>query len=110
MLTVEEIDKAVWLREVGTLDGYTSAGGAWEELIWGLDDQFLVINGVKYPYKIVEDKTEGSWAYDTRITIEVNGQYFTKEGYYQSHIGNEWDGDLYESFPTEVTTVEYLPR
>lgn len=110
-LTVEDVEKAVWVREVGTLDGFEGdAGVAWEELTWGLDDQFLVINGVKYPYEIVEQVLDGTWEYDTRLTIKVNGQYFTKTGYFQSHIGNDWDGGTVETFPTEVTTVEYLPR
>lgn len=44
---------------------------------------------------------------NANVTFKVGDQFFTKEGWYQSHYGYEYDGDFYESFPTEKITYTY---
>lgn len=48
---------------------------------------------------------EGSTA---NITIRVGDQFFTKEGWYQSHYGYEYDGDFYETQPRARTVIDYV--
>ncbi len=39
--------------------------------------------------------------------IKVGDQFFKKTGYYASHYGSEWDGDLTEVRPVEKTVTVY---
>lgn len=80
---------------------------------WGYASQ-LTINGVDYPIEWVEHSTTGrDWDYTGtlkavfKINDDGNERFFAKEGYNQSHYGNEWDGDFYECRPVEVTKTDY---
>ncbi len=59
------------------------------------------------------EATGGSTDFDSSgdmyvvIRSERTGQLFRKDGWYQSHSGSEWDGDLYEVKPVERTVVFY---
>lgn len=45
---------------------------------------------------------------DRWVVFKVGTQLFRKNGYYQSHDGTYWDGDLYEVEPREVVRTEYV--
>lgn len=47
---------------------------------------------------------EGSAA---SVVFKVGDQLFKKDGYYQSHYGYDWDGDLYEVEAFEKTVTDY---
>lgn len=69
----------------------------------------IVLNGVEY--KITQkDQTggmdEGSAA---SVVFEIDGRHFRKSGYYASHYGYDWDGDLEEVEPFEKTVTDYRP-
>lgn len=57
--------------------------------------------------------TGGSTDYDSSggmyvvLRSERTGQLFRKEGWYQSHSGSEWDGDVYEVQAREKTVTVY---
>lgn len=74
------------------------------------EDAYLTIKGEPVPAKCVETTggmDEGSSA---SATYQIGDQFFTKEGYYASHYGYDWDGSFYESTPTPVTTTVYKRR
>lgn len=43
------------------------------------------------------------------VVIKVGTQYFRKDGYYLSHDGSYWDGDVVEVRPIEKTITVYEP-
>lgn len=44
---------------------------------------------------------------DVWIVIEINGRFFKKSGYHESHYGTDWDGTLDEVKPREATVTVY---
>lgn len=49
--------------------------------------------------EIVAKHEGGEYGYATFIVFKVGTQYFRKEGFYQSHYGNDWDGSFEEVQP-----------
>lgn len=87
-LTVSEVEDALRLADI-----------SWWELAY--EDHVtdhLVIHGEVYPLSVEDSKVghEGDWETSTYVVINVGDQYFRKTGYYASHHGGEWDGDLTE--------------
>ena len=67
----------------------------------------LDIDGEKVDYTVVNETGGMDKGSNASVTIKIGDQYFTKEGDYQSHYGYEWDGDCYESLPTEIPIIEF---
>ena len=49
----------------------------------------------------------GVGATDIWVVIEIDGRYFKKTGYHQSHDGTYWDGAVTEVRPQEKTITVY---
>lgn len=57
----------------------------------------IEVNGEQAPIEVVEDHGGGEGSGEARwVVIKVGTQYFKKDGYYASHYGSEFDGDLKE--------------
>ena len=67
----------------------------------------LDIDGEKVDYTVVNETGGMDKGSNASVTIKIGDQYFTKEGDYQSHYGYEWDGECYESLPSEVLIIEF---
>lgn len=74
----------------------------WDELEYNVPEA-LEIDGVTYPVELLNSQTgeEGDYEIGTYIVIKVGDQTFRKTGYYQSHVGNDWDGPFREVVPVE---------
>ena len=82
------------------------------------DDEYFSWSEVRYGGYEFEDGTklehvdshggegEGDEAW---VVFRVGDQLFMKTGYYTSHYGFEWDGDLEEVEAYEKTVTDYRP-
>lgn len=52
---------------------------------------------------------EGSAEYIWQVW-KIGDQYFKKEGYYMSHHGSEWDGEIFEVVPFEKTVTDWKTK
>lgn len=79
-------------------------GAGWGEFVH--EGGPVVIDGVLLEAKVVHTtggEDEGSYA---SSTFQIGDQYFRKSGYYASHYGYDWDGELEEVRPVQkVVTV-----
>lgn len=101
----QHIKKFLEENEYSTLEDLLD----WSELgyeLKGTTEQ-LVINGESVNVTCVQQLGGMDKGTKANITFKVGDQFFTKEGWYQSHYGYEYDGDFYESSPTEVVTYKY---
>lgn len=79
----------------------------WEEL--GGGPGTVVINDRKYDWKCVASiGGEGEGDYRA-IVFSIDSRLFRMSGYYASHYGTEWDGDLEEVEAYEKTVTDYRP-
>lgn len=80
--------------------------GSWSEFGWG--DIDVDIDGVTYSAKSVQriGGSEGSGEY-AAVIFSIDGRTFRKEGYYASHYGTDWDGELEEVESYEKTVIDY---
>lgn len=79
----------------------------WDGLEYG--SGAVVINDRKYDWKCVASVGgEGEGEYRA-LVFSIDGRLFRKEGYYASHWGTEWDGDLEEVEEYEKTVTDYRP-
>lgn len=85
-LTAEQVEQAI-LDETGNY--------AWNNLGWDIKNS-LVVDGESYEFEVVDTQNDGEWGYETYVVMRVGNQYFRKSGYYESHYGNDWDGDFEE--------------
>jgi hypothetical protein len=91
-----------WLK-----DGQNWAGGLFvradNRLVLDIDGvtEYAEFEGGKMPS---EGGGEEVWA-----VVKVGTQYFRKEGYYASHYGTDWDGDVTEVTPTPKMVTFYEP-
>ena len=100
--TTAEIDDAIASSEDGIYneetDTYDGSVPCWEELSWS--DK----GGKKFEITLRGEKVEGEVAAaqggcegggeSIWCVVKVGDQFFKKTGYYASHYGTEWDGDV----------------
>lgn len=85
-------------------------GSAWDynEEWQGENRLLLDIDGVQEYAEYVDGKPAEEGGGETIFAIfKVGDQYFRKDGYYLSHDGSYWDGDLFEVHPTQKTVTVY---
>jgi hypothetical protein len=83
----------------------------WSELAYDLGKpQPITIAGIQTEIQCVEQLGGMDKGTNANVTFKVGNQYFTKEGWYQSHYGHEYDGDFYEAEPVEKVVVEYQKK
>lgn len=71
------------------------------------EGRLLFDDGTDGYFKVVDTKEIGGLeGLDTTITWQVGDRFYSKEGAYFSHYGNDWDGDFYESKPVKVTAYK----
>lgn len=110
MSTVEQIKQELQAWNEGQGDYYKVQNAIVEEL-WewtdggGRTKSFEIPSGT---VTLVEDHGGGEGDGETRfIVIKVGEQLFQYNGYYSSWDGTEWDDDLYEVEPYDVTVTQY---
>jgi hypothetical protein len=100
--TVKEIQEAF---DAGWDDEkYGHCSNEWKEF------DCLILRGEKVP--VVEVESAGGMDMGTTayVIFKVKDQFFQKDGWYQSHYGYEWDGQLYEVEPYEKTVTDYRKK
>jgi hypothetical protein len=78
----------------------------WSDIAYG-SEGIATINGEEYHWQLIESfggMDKGSYA---AVVFEVGDRLFRKEGFYQSHYGYDWDGDLCEVEAYERTVTDY---
>lgn len=99
--TTEEIENAVAEREEG--DG-------WFDLDWAENGHKVkvTLQGEETEVEKVDGKpsAEGGGEH-VYIILKAGDQFFEKTGYYASHYGTDWDGDVTEVRPVEKTMTVY---
>lgn len=93
-LTAKQVEDAINAQE--EIEG-------WD---WGYENT-LTTNGVVLDVEWVAETggmDEGSYA---SHVFKINDQLFKKEGYYASHYGYDWDGDLFEVESFTKTVTDY---
>lgn len=93
-------------------------GGEYESEFWHnlandyLLDEYckLYIGGDFIVPEVIESKTgsDGDWETSVYVIFKVGDKVFKKDGRYASHMGTDWDGDLYEVKPKEVQVVDWV--
>lgn len=87
-------------------DGWSSVD-SWSS--FGYSNGKVTIDGDEYEWEYVENiGGEGEGEYRA-VVFRVGDQLFRKEGYYQSHYGSDWDGNLEEVEAFEKTVTDYRP-
>lgn len=114
--TLQDVDSAMENEQFETFsqwraDHYKSDGWSsieendWYELSSGTGR--VTLNDAEYQWSSVEFiGGEGQGEY-TAVIFEIDGRLFRKEGYYASHYGADWDGDLEEVEAYEKTVTDY---
>ncbi len=67
----------------------------------------VIIDGRAVIVKVHGKSRLGDGATEVWIAVEIEGRYFKKSGYHQSHYVTEWDGSLEEVSPQEKTVTVY---
>lgn len=82
---------------------------SWDELAWEAehDRAKVTINDVEYLISKVHETGGMDKGSDACYVFKIGQVYIKKEGFYASHYGNDWDGDLYQVEPFEKTIVDY---
>lgn len=87
-----------------------SWGSSWDYNEEWVGDNRLVldIDGVQEYAEYIDGKPAEEGGGETIYAIfKVGDQFFRKDGYYLSHDGQYWDGDLYEVTPQVKTITVY---
>ena len=104
-------NKAEHIKQFLEINEYSSLEDLldWSELGYELKNSIeqLIVDGEPTTVTCVQQLGGMDKGTTADVTFKVGDQFFTKEGWYQSHYGYEYDGDFYESFPTEVVTYKY---
>lgn len=79
----------------------------WNELYLPITE--LVFEGETVDVKLVHETGGMDKGSSASMTFKIGDQFFTKEGYYASHYGYDWDGPFFESKPIKKVITEYVP-
>lgn len=106
--TSEEIEVAVTGFYNDTTEEFIEGiEESWSEIAYGDGPETLTLRGEEVPLVHVtqvggQGEGENIWC-----VFQLGDQLFRKEGYYASHYGSDWDGDLYECEVVERTVKFY---
>lgn len=68
----------------------------------------IQIGGETFPFSVVEEFGGEDMGSHTHVVFVVGAnQYFKKSGYYASHHGTDWDGDLRKVKPVKKTITVF---
>jgi hypothetical protein len=96
--TAREVDQEIAHRE------------GWDNLVYKTDGYLTAVLLQNEPVvltKVASKNSDEETDSAVWVVVRVGGQYFRKEGYYQSHYGTEWDGSVHEVWPKEKTVTVY---
>lgn len=107
--TAREIEEA--FAAAADIEGHALEEG-WGELAY-YDDGYsttITLRGEDAHIVMVESKPgrEGGGE-DIYVVVKVGDQFFQKDGFYASHYGSDWDGEVTEVRPVEKTITVYEP-
>lgn len=68
----------------------------WSEIAYGDGPDTLTLRGEEVPLVHVTQVGGSGEGENIWCVFQLGDQLFRKEGYYASHYGSDWDGDLYE--------------
>lgn len=93
---------------------FVESGEGWDEFEWEVDrwhsDAEWNVQHRKAGYdqfKVLETTGGMDEGSNASITFTYKGRTFRKSGYYASHYGYDWDGELIEVRPVEKTITVY---
>lgn len=91
----------------GVAEAVEEDGDGWSEFRWEGPDS-IILDGETYPVKIVDTYGGGEGQGEVVFVVfTVGDRMFKKNGYYASHYGTDWDGDLVEVEAFEKTVTDY---
>lgn len=72
----------------------------------------VILRGELVPVTILESRSgsEGDWDIQTHVVFKAGTKTFRKTGRYQYHMGDAWDGQLWEVTPTETLVTVYVNK
>lgn len=81
----------------------------WGELKWQKDGakETLTLRGEVIEVEKIDDFGGEGQGDSIWVVIKVGDQLFRKDGYYLSHYGTDWDGEVTEVKPVERTVTFY---
>lgn len=83
-------------------------GGFWHEV--GYSRTKIILRGEEVEVECVEDFGGGEGSGEERwVVVQIGDQLFRKTGWYASHYGSEFDGDLEEVEAYQKTITAYRP-
>lgn len=106
MLTAAQVQSAIEVtdeKEWGASEWY-------EEVAWERGDKApyaLTIDGQTYVPEYVADHGGMDRGSDRWVVFKLGDQLFKKSGYYASHYGTDWDGELREVKPVQKTITVF---
>jgi hypothetical protein len=107
--TAREIEEAV--SAAADVEGHSLEEG-WGDLAYQDDGYTATISlrGEDVQLEMIDSKPgrEGGGE-DLYIVVKVGDQFFEKTGYYASHYGSDWDGEVTEVNPAQKTITVYEP-
>lgn len=113
MLTLEKLRDEIMAWRVKN-DPHTT----WDDALESFQDHILYYTGCSDPIILDSGRVEpvhqfgGEGLGDTFYYVfSVAGQYFQRNGFYDSYEGVDWeDSEFFEVVPKEVTVIEYVEK
>lgn len=103
--TAEEIDAAIDSLQDEDSESYDDS--SWGSMAYGDGPETLMLRGETVPLvHVIQEGGEGQGD-EIWFVFRVGTQLFRKEGYYASHYGSDWDGELYEVVEKQKTVTVY---
>lgn len=79
----------------------------WTSVKYHDGPEYIVIDGVGVRLEYVDSYGGEGLGEEAWFVIKLGEKYFRMEGYYLSHDGYTWDGDLEEVKPVKKTVTVY---
>ena len=110
--TAAEVKDAFKSKAKPAASRWTTASG-WESMGWGSEGtaEAVILQGepvvVRWVAAADLQENPGYGTTHVWVVVEINGQYFKKEGYHNSEEGVQWDGAVTEVQHKTKTVTSY---
>lgn len=96
--------------DIDTAMSTVYGGYFWDNLDYAIkihgDEVTLKDKVYKVEYVEMKDSDE-DYSSQMHVIFKFGDKTYKKRGYYQSHYGSEWDGQITEVTPKTVTVIEW---
>lgn len=109
-LTAQQVADAIDNEQIkydGDTEYNISSSEFFSELQYGSDSYTISIDGVDYKPEKVDDYGGMDMGSELWVVFKIGDQLFKKSGWYASHDGSYWDGDLSEVKPVQKTITVF---